>query len=238
MSMRKELLTVVQQRLKYLGYYRLVVDGDEGPGTRNAVVDFKRNHNLAPRAKIGPLTLTSLMSEQAKHAPKPKTLGNEPLWMTEARRLLGTREVRGKGNNPIIMEWANELDQWYPGDDVPWCGLFVAHCMDHGAPEEPQDFNRLGARAWRAFGKRVEPSAGCIGVFWRTHKTKSGNGHVAFILGEGSDYYVILGGNQSDDVTITKIAKDRLLECRAPHDWTPGDLPRMTVSGAMSRNEA
>ena len=238
MSMKKELLTVVQQRLKYLGYYRLRVDGDEGPGTQNAVIDFKRAHNLAPRAKIGPLTLTALMNEQAKHAPKPKPIEGEPSWITEARRLLGTREVRGKGNNPIIMDWAQELDQWYPGDDVPWCGLFVAHCMDQGAPEEAQDFNRLGARAWRAFGVEVEPSAGCIGVFWRTHKTKSVNGHVAFILGEGPDYYVILGGNQSDNVTITKIAKDRLLECRAPKNWVPGDLPRMTVAGAMSRNEA
>ncbi|WP_299078711.1 TIGR02594 family protein [uncultured Paraglaciecola sp.] len=238
MSMKTQLLTVTQQRLAYLGYYRLVVDGQEGPGTSNAVIEFKRNHGLAPRDKIGPLTMTAIFSPDAKPAPKPKPQPGEPLWAAEARNLLGTREVRGKGNNPIIMDWAEELDQWYPGDDVPWCGLFVAHCMSIGAPDEAQEFNRLGARAWRAFGQEVNPCAWCIGVFWRTHKTKSGNGHVAFIIGEGPDYYVILGGNQSDNVTIAKIAKNRLLECRGPSGWSGPELERMTVAGAMSRNEA
>jgi len=240
MAMKTELLTVVQQRLKYLGYYHLLIDGDEGPGSRNAVIRFKKNHGLAARAKIGPLTLTAIFSEQAKPAPTvlPATTDDSsPPWMSEARNLLGTKEKTGKGNNPVIMQWAADLDQWYPGDDIPWCGLFVGHCMAVGAPDESQDFNRLGARAWRAFGKKVKPSAGCIGVFWRTHKTKSFNGHVAFILGESLDYYVILGGNQSDDVTITKIAKNRLLQCRGPMDWLPLTLPQMTLSGALSQNE-
>lgn len=238
MSTKVELLTVTQQRLKYLGDYHLRPDGVEGPGTDNAITEFKRRHGLTPRPKIGPLTLTALMSENAKHAPKPKPVEGEPLWLAEARRQLGTREVRGKGNNPIIMDWAEELDQWYPGDDVPWCGLFVAHCMHVGSPQSAQEFNRLGARAWRAFGVEVEPSLGCVGVFWRTHKTKSYNGHVAFIIGEGPGYYVILGGNQSDNVTITKINKDRLLQCRAPQGWVPEPLPRLTLAGALSRNEA
>lgn len=236
--MKTELLTVVQQRLKYLGYYRLNVDGQEGAGTRNAVTEFKRQHNLTPRPKIGPLTLTALMSSQAKHAPQPLVSLDEPPWITEAKRLLGTREVKGQGDNPMIMDWANDLDQWYTGDDVPWCGLFVAHCMNYGAPQEPQGFNRLGARAWRNFGVQVAPCDFSIGVFWRTHRTQSGNGHVAFILGEGPDYYVILGGNQSDSVSITKIAKDRLLECRAPSGWMHGGLTRTTLSGALSQNEA
>lgn len=230
------------QRLQYLGYYHLKIDGKEGPGIRNAVTQFKAAVGLYPRPKIGPLTLTAIFSPEAPHKPKPAPITGEPEWLTEARSLIGTKEVRGKGDNPIIMDWAEQLDQWYPGDDVPWCGLFVAHCMAHGAPDEPQKFNRLGARAWRAFGVKVEPCVGAIGVFWRTHKTKSVNGHVAFIIGKGTDadgdYFIIVGGNQSDNVTITKIDADRLLECRAPAGFKGKALPKMTLAGARSKNEA
>ena len=235
--MKDELLVVLQKRLQYLGYYHLEIDGEEGPGIDNAVTSFKRNHGLNPRPKIGPLTITAIFSDKAKKSPIPKVKNNKPVWLLEAYSLLGTKEVKGKDNNPIIMNWAYELDQWYTGDDVPWCGLFMAHCMRVGSPNEPQNFNRLGARAWRAFGKEVPPSLGCIGVFWRTHPTQSNNGHVAFIIGESRDYYVILGGNQSDNVTITKISKNRLLECRAPNNWTPKKLPKMTLAGALSKNE-
>ena len=96
----------------------------------------------------------------AKAAPVPVAVDNEPPWLTEARSLLGTPETPGSANNPAIMEWARNLDQWYPGDDVPWCGLFVAHCMSVGAPDEPQAFNRLGARNWLEYGDECDVDLG------------------------------------------------------------------------------
>ena len=236
--MKTEVFKVFQQRLAYLGYYRLIVDGQPGPGTSNAVIRFKSNHGLAPRDKVGPLTMTALFSPDAKHAPKPKPVKGEPEWLTEARSLVGTKEVRGKGNNPIIMDWAEELDQWYPGDDVPWCGLFVAHCMSVGAPDEPQNFNRLGARAWDAFGEECDPCVGAIIRFWRTHKTRSGNGHVAFVIGQHKNDFIIIGGNQSDNVTIAKKSKSMMLGCCGPKGWTGAPLPTMSVNVARSKNEA
>ena len=238
MSMKTQILKVVQQRLQYLRYYGLIVDGQEGPGTNNAIIEFKRRHGLNPRATVGPMTMTALFSENAKSAPKPKPKKGEPAWLAEARRLVGTREVRGKGNNPIIMDWAKDLDQWYTGDDVPWCGLFTAHCMAVGAPEEPQDFNRLGARAWRSFGEKCEPCLGAVIVFWRTHKTRSGNGHVAFVIGEDGDDFIILGGNQSDNVTIAKKSKSMMLGCYGPKGWKGDPLPKVSLSVARSKNEA
>ncbi len=227
----KEILAI-QQRLKELGYYTIKVDGINGPGTRNAIIDFTTANGLTffDEAK--------LFDEDAKSKPRPEPQAGAPSWIKEAYRLLGTLETPGLGNTRIIMDWAKDLDQWYPGDDVPWCGLFMAHCMNYGAPDEPQDFNRLGAREWRKFGVKVEPSAGAIAVFWREHKTTSFKGHVAFLLGEhDDDTLVILGGNQSDAVSITKIAKDRLLECRAPASWTPLPIKQMQLEGVLSRDE-
>lgn len=39
---------------------------------------------------------------------------------------MGTKEAQGSRNNAAILDWAKDLDIHYPGDDVPWCGLFVA----------------------------------------------------------------------------------------------------------------
>ncbi|MDD9910202.1 MAG: TIGR02594 family protein [Ahrensia sp.] len=235
----KQLITALQHRLKEKRWYRGKLDGISGALTSSAIVDFKQAHNLRARDFVGPVTLGRLFSEDAKAAPAPKRKRGEPLWLAEARRLLGTREAPGKRNNPVIMDWADDLDQWYPGDDVPWCGLFVAHCMHVGAPGEPQDFNRLGARNWLDYGDPIDPKVGAICVFWRTHRTRSWNGHVGFIVGEDKSAYHVLGGNQSDAVTITRISKSRLLGCRAPEGWSGGSsVLESVVSGKLSTNEA
>ncbi|MFX8605073.1 hypothetical protein ABTM12_19650, partial [Acinetobacter baumannii] len=52
-------------------------------------------------------------------------------------------------------------------------------------------------------------------VFWRVSPT-SGKGHVGFYLGEDDDAYYILGGNQSDSVSITWVTKARFVAARWP----------------------
>lgn len=235
-----ELVSSVQSRLAALGYYRLRIDGVSGPGTENAMADFKRAHGLVARPYPGPITLGLLFGPDAKSRPEPEARDGEPKWLTEARRLLGTREVPGAGNNPEIMSWAEDLDQWYPGDDVAWCGLFVAHCMSVGAPNEPQDFNRLGARQWLNYGvtpKEANPPLGSICVLWRTHPTKSWNGHVFLVTGQSDNAIRGIGGNQSDAVTETWFARDRVLGIRVPAGYVGDPAPR-AKTGTLSTNEA
>ena len=238
MNFTQGIVAAVQSHLKRLGYYRLALDGHPGPGTRAAVIDFKRNNGLWPRDYVGPLTLAKLTSDDAVAKPDPVVVKGEAPWMAEAKRLVGTREFAGGANNPVIMDWATGLDQWYPGDDVPWCGLFVAHCMAVGAPDVPQDFNRLGARNWLEYGEPCDPAVGAIAVFWRTHKTRSWNGHVGFVVGGDSATLHILGGNQSDSVNVTRIARDRLLGCRAPAGWSGDRDLRSVTTATLSTNEA
>jgi len=241
MNTQTQLNMTVQGRLAELGYYRLKVDGFIGPGTENALIAFKEAHGLRARPLPGPITLGTLFGARVKPAPLPKPAGDEPLWLAEARRLMGTREVPGAGNNPTIMGWARDLDQWYPGDDTPWCGLFVAHCMSLGAPDEPQDFNRLGARSWLEYGvdagAAVTPRLGSIAVFWRTHPTKSWHGHVALLTGYSADALRVIGGNQQNNVTETWISRERLLGLRLPEGASPPHAPR-AETGALSTNEA
>jgi uncharacterized protein (TIGR02594 family) len=136
-------------------------------------------------------------------------------WFEEAKHLMGTKELAGKKDNGVILDWAADLDLHYPSDEIPWCGLFVGHCVGSTLPQETLPGNPLGARQWQAFGDAVTPRLGAIMVFWRETKT-SFKGHVGFYAGEDDKAFQILGGNQSDSVCLSWLAKDRLLGARWP----------------------
>lgn len=235
----------VQGRLADLMFYSGAIDGVFGPSTAQAIVRFKAQHGLRARDFVGPKTLAALFAASAQPAPTPR--GRLP-WMDEARRHLGLREVPGPGDNPEIMGWARNLDQWYPGDDTPWCGLFVAHCMALGAPSEPQDFNRLGARAWLEFGvdaieqERVGDASlpmGAVAVFWRTHRTRSWHGHVALVTGQNDGHVRVIGGNQDNGVSEAWFPRARLLGLRFPADSVDLIQPApKAATGARTRSEA
>lgn len=76
-------------------------------------------------------------------------------------------------------------------------------------------------------------------VFWRKSKS-SGLGHVGFYNGEDGDAYQILGGNQSDQVSLAWVSKSRFLDARWPS--SASSLTSKTVmktkTGGLSTNEA
>lgn len=155
----------------------------------------------------------------------------EPTWLSAARAKLGVRETPGPANNPTIMGWAKAL-----GAKVPWCGLFAAKYIAEAGLTPPPIAVR--AKAWASWGKPLAASAlapGAVLVFER-----AGGGHVGFYVGEDDAAYRVLGGNQSNAVTITRIAKDRCIARRWPADLPVISSPvRLSASGApLSKNEA
>lgn len=210
-----ELTKAIQEQLGKLGYYRGHIDGVIGPLTNTSIVSFKRDNGLRPRDYVGPITLQKMFDKDVQPRPKPQPNGKDPAWIMEAKSLYGVKEFAGSANNPIIMGWAADLDQWYTGDSMAWCGLFVANCMALAAPNDPQDFNRLGARQWLKYGEESVGYYGDIAVFTR-RGANSAYGHVAFVMGEYGEYYWILGGNQNDAVGYMLISKSRLLGFRRP----------------------
>ncbi|MEP0235556.1 TIGR02594 family protein [Roseibium sp.] len=238
-SFDKDLLKSVQTRLQTLGWYTGPIDGDAGPSTRSAMTGFKLASGLRARPYPGPITLGKLFAGTAERRAVPAPSSEDkPAWLLEAERLKGVAEVAGRESNPVILNWAEGLHLDYAGDDIPWCGLFVAHCMRIGAPDAPLPSNVLGARNWQQFGRRVDPEIGAILVFWRG--SKSGwKGHVGFYVGEDANCYFVLGGNQSDAVTIARISKNRLLSARIPEGVSPSrKTVQLTSAAALSTNEA
>src|SRR5262249_21255115 len=96
------------------------------------------------------------------------------------------------------------------------------------------------ARNWATkFGRHVEPQFGAIISFWRG-KIDGTDGHVGFLVGESDENYYVLGGNQSNSVSIAPIAKNRKLDTRWPLTVPVPDkvfLPEF-VGGKLSTNEA
>lgn len=242
--MDKDVIKAFQQRLRDLGWYSGPIDGVAGTGTEAAIVDFKKASGLNPRPYVGIVTLHALFDDSAKRKSAPPvyipTQPNEAApWMKKARLLEGTREVAGAPSNPTILSWAKFIDQsaTYVNDGIAWCGLFVGFVMKSSGAQDPLPRNPLGARAWLEYGKATDPTFGAILVFWRG--SKSGwQGHVGFYVGEDANNYYVLGGNQSDSVNVSKIAKSRLLGARIPKSATPGRQVFMNNNEKPSENEA
>lgn len=159
--------------------------------------------------------------------------------LQEGLKIYGVHELAGIGDNPTIMSWAKELGiSWYQHDATPWCGLamgIIALRAGH-----PFDKNKLlAALEWAKWGQGVSYGAAMLGdvlVFKRT-----GGGHVTMYVGEDAEAYHCLGGNQSDQVDITRIAKTRIYAIRRPiYQEQPANVRRIILasSGALSLNEA
>lgn len=161
-------------------------------------------------------------------------------WYDEAKRLTGTREIVGPKHNPTILAWAKALGAKVLGinvvdDETAWCGLFVAHCVSvAGLAPAPI---AVRASSWETWGANLAPdklTLGAVLVFKRP-----GGGHVGFYVGEDATCYHVLGGNQGNAVSITRIEKSRCVARRWPVGVPViGGPVKLTTGGAVSKNEA
>ena len=233
----------IQTALSNKGFDPGGIDGIWGRNTIKAVRAFQSANGLTVDGVVGPNTMAKLFGGGAPAigggAPAAAADAAPAVWYEEAKRLLGLREGPGSKDNQTIIDWADQLGIDYPHDDIPWCGLFVAHCVGSTLTEEPLPANPLGARNWAKFGEAAQEAPGAILVFWRESQN-SGKGHVGFYHGEDATAYRVLGGNQSDSVSVTRVAKNRLLAIRRPSTAGPlaGGPVMASAEGALSTNEA
>jgi len=181
-----------------------------------------------------------------------KWLRNEPgpLMLKSALEHYGEREIVGPIHNPIILDWAQSLANWIgalyhdKGDEVPWCGLFIGHLAKLAGKPLPR--NPLSALAWAdwgdvsAFRGRTDeihgtPMLGDVLVFMRP-----GGGHVGLYVGEDEKAFHVLGGNQGNAVSITRIAKKRFHSAHRFYNNQPKNVRQvfMNADGPVSENEA
>ena len=159
---------------------------------------------------------------------------SEPSWLKIARSYDGLKEIPGPRHNQTIIRWLGKLNAWWSNDETPWCGVFVAHCMQECGLFYPKFYMR--AKAWSDYGsllRRDRLAPGAILVFDR-----AGGGHVGFYVGEDAGFYYVLGGNQSNAVNVMKLGKSRLVASRWPKGEPVIGKPVYLNGGSVSTNEA
>ncbi|MCW2107160.1 UNVERIFIED_ORG: uncharacterized protein (TIGR02594 family) [Rahnella aquatilis] len=199
----------IQKRLSDIGFDPGPVDGFYGIKTIDAIKKFQSKNGLMVDGIPGPQTIAKLFHSDQIHDFEGVSR-IDLVWLNEAIRLFGVTEKPGPGSNVEILDWANDLSLPYHDDDIPWCGLFVAHCINATLPNESLPSNPLKARNWLRFGIKTAPTLGAVMVFWRGD-IEGEKGHIGFYTGENDNSYRIIGGNQNDKVCFSYISKSRLL---------------------------
>lgn len=180
--------------------------------------------------------LASLFSSRAaspgteKSADEP--VSGEPKWMLLARQELGVREIVGKEHSDDVLGYFR--DAGFPeidNDETAWCAALVNACLQRAGYTGSKS---LAARSFLTWGKAVsKPYPGCIVVFWR-QSPRSWQGHVAFYIGETKTHIKVLGGNQSNQVSIAEYPKSQLLGYRKPSTAMNSRTIKSAALGIMS----
>jgi uncharacterized protein (TIGR02594 family) len=196
-----------------------------GKGWTNRVADVRRSA----------LAMAGVPAPTVPTAPATTTSGLP--WMAAAMVPYGWHEVR---DNARLRAWL-QSDGRTLGDPkaLPWCGDFAETAIRLGLPNEPWPgalgANPYWARNWALFGVPTEPTFGCVLVF-----SRGSGGHVGFAVGQDASAFHVLGGNQGDTVSVTRIARSRLLAARWPATFParPIHLPQRAAGNlALSTNE-
>lgn len=159
----------------------------------------------------------------------------EPLWLINARKDVGQKEIVGRKHNPYVLRLWTLIRAPFTDDETPWCAGFVGGKLEEAGFKSTRS---AWARSYMNWGvKLTSPCLGCIVVYERGPKS----GHVNFFLGFDKFGNIVgIGGNQGNAVSISVTSKTRVLGYRFPLGVpvSTGRIPVLTASGALSTNEA
>lgn len=155
-----------------------------------------------------------------------------PAWYRSMHADIGTHEEPGARHNPKIVAYFR--DAGWPSvkdDETAWCAAVVnAHLERNGIPGT----KLLAARSFEKWGEELQqPRVGCIVVMWRGSRT-GWQGHVGLYVRETATHIYVLGGNQSDALTVAAFPKGRVLSYRWPRSITDSVTARTAAGSAVS----
>lgn len=131
-----------------------------------------------------------------------------------AKAEIGVKEVED-GENPRIIEYHAATYLKASDDETPWCSSFMNWCMQKAGG---QGTKNAMARSWLGWGKLIsEPKEGDTVIFSSPMRGPQA-GHVAFFVKDKGSMVEVLGGNQSNRVSITDYPKALVLGYRRSLD--------------------
>lgn len=141
-----------------------------------------------------------------------------------ARADIGTYEWKD-GHNPKVLDYFRDSgNAWVKDDETAWCAAFVGAILERSGIKSTR---KLNARSYLDWGEPVglnDARPGDVAVFWRDTPT-SWMGHVSFFVRDNGVTLDVLGGNQADQVNVSKYPKSQLLGIRRPRNVTAPPAP-------------
>lgn len=164
-----------------------------------------------------------------------KSQAGEPAWMAEARALVGLKEIVGSKHEPRIVKFfADAGHAWVKDDETAWCAAFANAMLKRAGIEGT---GSLAARSFLQWGEKLDkPRVGCLVVLSRGNP-KGWQGHVGFYVGEDRTHIHVLGGNQSNAVSIARYSKTRLLGYRWPKEAAKPAAPAEPLPKLVAKTE-
>lgn len=157
--------------------------------------------------------LTDSPAAETRTAPSANANGNVPRWLEVARGELGTHEIRGRENNPRVLEYHQATSLKATNDETSWCSSFVNWTMRQAGV---RGTNSAAARSWLNWGQAVTQDTahvkpGDVIVFPRGNNPAQG--HVAIVSEVLANGQVrVVGGNQRGETLADGSRPDAVTE--------------------------
>lgn len=155
-------------------------------------------------------------------------------WITEAKKFLGTKEVPGTKDNPTILRfWKEGKISWQADhDETAWCAVFHAAIYERIGIRSQRD---SWSQGWKDWGEKLDsPIYGCTVIF----RWDASSGHIGWYVGRAkSGRMLILGGNQSNSVTITEFSDDKVLAYRWPKGYPRTAAEKKAKTGGTTSSD-
>jgi uncharacterized protein (TIGR02594 family) len=196
---------------------QLVPDGFFGPDTYAAVRLFQASFGLNIDGVVTDEVWEALGHTAHDVIDAPMSVNNHSApWMAFAVQEKGQREIAGRfRHNPRILQYHATTTLAASTDETPWCSAFVNWCLSRAGITGT---NSAAARSWEGWGKVSAAIPGAITLLHDNGFQRGFGYHVGFLVQDAGSHYLLLGGNQHDEVRTSKYPKHswRLVALRWP----------------------
>lgn len=159
---------------------------------------------------------------------------SDPAWLRAAFADLGLKELPGPRHSARVIEMFRLSGHpEIKNDETAWCAAAVGAWLREGGQRGTQSLAARSYLNWgRTIGTSEEIPRGAVLIFRRG--TSEWQGHVCLCLEDDGGTLTVIGGNQSDAVTITTYSRSGLLGARWPTQAAAQPKPAPVPAGRQT----
>jgi hypothetical protein len=186
----------------------LKVDGEFGPATQAAVLEFQKRCSLPRTGRVDGPTFDNMiapLSAVLRPIDGTGVLSQDAPRYAEQHLAQRPREVGGENCGPWVRLYMNGVD----GSDFPWCAGFACFVLRQASAGKPLPFvpsvscDEIGNHAkdrglFREGGPGFDTSKLRTGSLFLVRRQQGGWHHTGFVVGVASGAVTTIEGNTND----------------------------------------